>query len=536
MRNPGSATSSTVSTASINFWSVSRNGWNKHLPRRRYNMTNHVERLKHALNTLEGYTRDGSHKTHRGYTEDGVISLLEGGAVRRPDVSVITRLATSLYQPDVFPIESYTNYDVLPGLLESLQNRFNSWNVLPDLSANIALTNGSTQALNAFLNSICSARDTILTVQGFYHPFAAITHRNNINMACVPTHVGNNYKLTAQGLTSFLATQTGTKPKAILFTNPSPFGVCYTLPELQALAAVIQKHNLMVYEDAVFKDTEHNTPTTLLASVPGMESHVVIASSLSKSLNCANIRLGWACGPQFVINRMVSYMRDESITVSQFNQIAAASALNMPAEFIQGNINEIKTRVALVASLVQGINTRLAQTYPARGNTPFMAIEVTPESGHSILISFDGLVGCKLPNGTTIKDDLDITAYLLGFGVGVSPTYSCGFINRCCVRLALAEVDTTPVHAATRNHELHHGIQSLLQLAAPAQAQTIWNTLAPMLGTQVPAHTVDADVQHAFHTVQNVLKDIFENRIFTALDQLLQANSPNLSRSAHEAA
>ncbi|RYG61357.1 MAG: pyridoxal phosphate-dependent aminotransferase [Alphaproteobacteria bacterium] len=499
-------------------------------------MTNHVERLKHALNTLEGYTRDGSQKTHRGYTEDGVISLLEGGAVRRPDVSVITRLATSLYQPDVFPIESYTNYDIFPGLLESLQSRFNSWNVLPALSANIALTNGSTQALNAFLNSTCSARDTILTVQGFYHPFAAIPHRNNINMVCVPTHAGNSYKLTAQGLASFLATHTGTKPKAVLFTNPTPFGVRYTQAELQALAAVIQSNNLMVYEDAVFKGTEHDTPTALLASVPGMESHVVIASSLSKSLNCANIRLGWACGPQFVINRMVSYMRDESITVSQFNQIAAASALHMPAEFIQGNINEIKTRVALVTSLVENLNTRLAETYPAHASQPFIAVEVAPESGHSILISFDGLAGLKLPNGATVKDDLDITEYLLGYGVGVSPTYSCGFINRCCVRMALAEVDTTPVHQATRALELQQGIQSLLQLASPAQAQTIWSTIAPMLGTQTSPKTAEADVRNAFQSVRKILTDMFENRIFTALDHLLQANSTRHSRSATEAA
>lgn len=499
-------------------------------------MTNHVERLKHALSTLEGYTRDGSQKTHRGYTEDGVISLLEGGAVRRPDVSVITKLATSLYQPSVFPIESYTNYDVLPGLIPLLQNRFNSWNVLPGLSANIALTNGSTQALNAFLNSTCNAGDTILTVQGFYHPFAAIPHRNAINMVCVPTTVANSYKLTAQGLTSFLASHTGTKPKAILFTNPTPFGVRYTRTELQALATVIQNHKLMVYEDAVFKGTEHNAPTELLASIPGMESHVVIATSLSKSLNCANIRLGWACGPEFVITRMITYMRDESITVSQFNQIAAASALQMPNGFIQGNITEITKRVTLVSSLVTDINTRLTHHYTSPTDKPFIAIEVTPESGHSVLVSFDGLMGLKLPTGTLVKDDLDITEYLLGYGIGVSPTYSCGFINRCCVRMALAEIDSKSAHQATQAYELQHGIQSLLQLAAPTQAQAIWSAIAPMLGNQVSAQTAEADMQQAFQNVHTILKDIFENRIFTALNDLLQFNNLGQSKSAHEAA
>ncbi len=490
-------------------------------------MTNYFERLIQANNVLDGYTKDRSRKTHAGFTGEGVISLLEGGASRRPDVSLINQLLASLYQHDRFPIESYTNYDVLPGLIDKIQERFLGWNVLPSLTENIALTNGSIQALNAFLNSVCKAGDTVLTTQGFYHPFASIPHRNHIHMACVPTSKANSYKLTAADLEAFMLTYTGTAPKAILLTNSTLFGACYTQQELQELAIVIKARKLLVYEDAVFKGTEHSAsvPAFLLASVPGMESHVVLASSISKVFNSANVRLGWACGPEFVINRMVSYMRDESTTISQFSQIAALAAMQMPEGFVADNIAEIRKRVALVTSLVAEINTALSANYTSRNGKPFMAVEVTPHSGHSLLLNLEGLAGLHTPSGYIIQDDLDIARYLLEHGVGVSPTYSCGFLNGYCVRIALAEIDVAPARKAVHQYELHQGIQHLLELAAPARSQQIWQHIAPQLGGEVTRETMESNVQSAFTEVRQTLAFLFQQRVQPALEELLKHNS-----------
>jgi|AntRauTorcE11897_2_1112592.scaffolds.fasta_scaffold06294_1 aspartate aminotransferase len=491
-----------------------------------YRLNEIKTKLEEAHHCLNGYNRDGTQKTHKGvYDEDGIISFIEGGSQRRAHYSVLKSMTAALVNPDAFPIEAYTNYDIYPDLYNKAKQQFCGWGIPESLAGTLAFANGSIQLFTSFLKSACKEGDILLTGKSFYHAFSPPPYNTRVSLVSVDTQHDNDYKLTATDILNWIDQNPDLTPRGILISNPTPIGALYTEAELKDLAECIIRHNLIVYLDAVYKGTEYNGQKhPSLAALPDMDKHVVTVTSPSKTLGCANLRIGWACGPKSIIDKMIKVTVDSVTTICQLNQIGAAEALSTPRSYCIKNAKEAQKRALLIADLTEKLNAKLRRTYHTPDHLPFIKTEVIPKCGYSIMLNFPGLKGLRYAENETIKDDLDLTAYLLNYGVGVSPCYSTGFRESCCVRLAFAEIGQPHARTATNSLEIQENLKTLLDIAAPGQPE-LWPQVAKLLNLDENEAQTEHAVDQAFAATRQVIIAAFEDRIFRALNDLLGFNA-----------
>ena len=193
---------------------------------------------------------------------------------------------------------------------------------------------------------------------------------------------------------------------------------------MTAIAEVVRRTGLTVLEDSVFAGTEFPEQAKvchLAAAAPGIADQVVTLKGGSKAYNLANMRIGWGCGPAGLIRAMNDYTVTTSITVPFLAKAMALAALRAPADYLAGNARECRERAALITALVDECNN-------AVGERPMLMVAHQPQAGHAILLAAPGLAGCRLPDGSTVQNSIDVARYLLSAAnVAVSPGYSLGF-------------------------------------------------------------------------------------------------------------
>src|SRR5207245_11009021 len=89
------------------------------------------------------------------------------------------------------------------------------------------------------------------------------------------------------------------RTKAIIVNTPhNPTGKVFSRAELDHIADLCHRHNLLAITDEVYEHILYDGHThTTLASLPGMAERTVIVNSLSKSYSVTGWRVGWAIAP-----------------------------------------------------------------------------------------------------------------------------------------------------------------------------------------------------------------------------------------------
>ena len=100
-----------------------------------------------------------------------------------------------------------------------------------------------------------------------------------------------------------LASLFNDKTKAIIYNNPNnPLGKIYRREEIEVIADLCKKHNVLcisddVYEHMVFDGNE----MIRIATLPGMWDRTITIGSAGKTFSVTGWKLGWAIGPKHLL-------------------------------------------------------------------------------------------------------------------------------------------------------------------------------------------------------------------------------------------
>jgi kynurenine--oxoglutarate transaminase/cysteine-S-conjugate beta-lyase/glutamine--phenylpyruvate transaminase len=103
-----------------------------------------------------------------------------------------------------------------------------------------------------------------------------------------------------------LASKFNSKTKAIVVNNPNnPLGKIFTRAELEMIAALCIKHDVLVFSDEVYefmvyKPNEH----IRIATLPGMWERTVTIGSAGKAFSVTGWKIGWSIGPKHLIKAL----------------------------------------------------------------------------------------------------------------------------------------------------------------------------------------------------------------------------------------
>lgn len=131
------------------------------------------------------------------------------------------------------------------------------------------------------------------------------------------------WKLDAGKIEALITPRT----KAIIIGSPSnPTGAVYTREELKAVAEVIKKHDIIAIADDIYESYNYDGPLARIREF--CPDHTLTLGAFSKSHAMTGWRVGWAVGPEELVQAMTKFQQFSFVCAPTPMQVAAASAID----------------------------------------------------------------------------------------------------------------------------------------------------------------------------------------------------------------
>ena len=213
-----------------------------------------------------------------------------------------------------------------------------------------------------------------------------------------------DYRLDADELEAAVTDRT----KLILLNTPhNPTGHVFDRAELDAVAEVARRHDLVVvtdevYEHLTFDDHEH----VPIATLPGMFERTVTISSSGKTFSFTGWKIGWATGPADLVAAVEGAKNWLSYSSGAPFQPAIAHALDHEAAFHEQLREDLQKKRDYLCERPRRARARRSTCRRAPTSSP----PTSPRSGHA-----DGKAFCAamaerakvvaIPNQVFYEDD-----------------------------------------------------------------------------------------------------------------------------------
>ena len=215
------------------------------------------------------------------------------------------------------------------------------------------VTVGGSEAIDIAIRCLASAGDEVLIPQPSFVCYEPLTMMAGATPVIIETKAENAFRLTAEQLEEKITEKT----KLLILPYPNnPTGGIMERADLEEIAAVIEKHDLMVLSDEIYSElTYEGKQHVSIASIDGMRERTIVINGFSKSYAMTGWRLGYALGPKEIIAMMVKLHQFCIMSAPTTAQYAAIEALrngdvdieNMRSEydmrrrFVVGSLNEM---------------------------------------------------------------------------------------------------------------------------------------------------------------------------------------------------
>ncbi|MCL2025175.1 MAG: aminotransferase class I/II-fold pyridoxal phosphate-dependent enzyme [Leptospirales bacterium] len=272
------------------------------------------------------------------YTKPECISL----GVGEPDFDTPWNISDS----GIYSIkDGYTHYTPnrgLPELRDIITKKLHqSIDIFYEPDSEIIITLGVSQGLDLALRSLIDPGDEIIIVEPCY-----VSYKANVEMlygraVVVETISEENFQINTDRLEKAINSRT----KAILLNYPSnPTGTSITKTELEKIAGIAIKHDLIVLSDEIYSHITYAEEHFSIARFPGMKERTIYLNGFSKSHAMTGWRLGYVCGPEFFISTMLKIHQYTALCAPIMSQYAAVEAIENGDKDVKRMLTEYTRR------------------------------------------------------------------------------------------------------------------------------------------------------------------------------------------------
>ncbi|MBR2782478.1 MAG: aminotransferase class I/II-fold pyridoxal phosphate-dependent enzyme [Oscillospiraceae bacterium] len=167
-----------------------------------------------------------------------------------------------------------------------------------DPDGEILVTVGGSEAIDLATRALVNPGDEVIIPEPCFVCYAPIVTLAGGTPVVLPLSAENEFRISADQLSAVITP----KSKLLMLTYPSnPTGGIMTKADLEAIAPVILRHNLMVISDEIYGELTYEGHHVSVSSLPGMRERTVVASGFSKAYSMTGWRLGYACAPREIL-------------------------------------------------------------------------------------------------------------------------------------------------------------------------------------------------------------------------------------------
>lgn len=187
------------------------------------------------------------------------------------------------------------------------------------------ITVGVSEALDLILRAILNPGDEVI-----YHEPCYVSYSPSIIMAhavpvAVKTKEEDSFSLDPAAVEAAITPKT----KVLLLNFPNnPTGANLSPEQKKQLAEIAVKNDLLVITDEIYAELTYDERCQSIAAFPGMRERTILLHGFSKAYAMTGFRLGYACGPQELIEAMMKVHQYSMLCASIIAQEAGIEAFS----------------------------------------------------------------------------------------------------------------------------------------------------------------------------------------------------------------
>ncbi len=222
---------------------------------------------------------------------------------------------------------TWGNPPLRQAIAAKMQNRYG---LVFDPDKHITVTCGVTEAISVALMSLVSPGDEVIIIEPFHEGYLPEV----IFAGGTPRFValeGPDFALEPDRLRSAF----NEKTRAIILNTPhNPTGRVFTRTELEAVAELCRRFDVIaitdeIYEDIIYDGRQH----TPLATLDGMAERTITINGFGKTFAMTGWRLGYACAPDPLSTAFRTIHDFTTICAPVPLQAACVTALELPDSY-----------------------------------------------------------------------------------------------------------------------------------------------------------------------------------------------------------
>ena len=250
--------------------------------------------------------------------------------------------------------EGHTHYEDVLALKEAIASKLQRENGLPaiDPKREVMVGDGAHLVLFDLMQTFVDQGDEVICSRpGSPTYFHYNTVLNGGTPVFIPLRPERRFKLDPAEVAARITPRT----KMLALTTPdTPAGSVQERRDLEALADLAQRHDLLVISDELYEKINFGpTPHFSIASLPGMFERTITVNGFSKCYAMTGWRVGYAAGPAHLMRAVTAMHLTNSIWVNAPAQYAALAAISGPQDVVADMVAEYRRRMTI---LVDGLN------------------------------------------------------------------------------------------------------------------------------------------------------------------------------------
>lgn len=239
----------------------------------------------------------------------------------------------------------YSDLQGLPELRAALaaKLRRSGVEVGPD---EVLVTNGLTQASFAAFMAFLDPGDEVILLSPHYPQHVGKIELAGARPVFAPLDP-DGWRIRPE----LIAAKITPRTRMIALVNPcNPTGRVHTRDELQALADLAIRHDLLVASDEVYEHIVYDGAHVPIAALPGMRERTITMSAFTKAYAMDGWRLGYLSADAALMPGLTKITTSEVTHVNTFIQHGALAAVTGPPEVLEGMVARDRERRDLVVA------------------------------------------------------------------------------------------------------------------------------------------------------------------------------------------
>jgi aspartate aminotransferase len=288
-----------------------------------------------------------------------VISL----AVGEPDFDTPENIKETAVESIKAGFTKYTPVDGVDDLKEAICLKLKRENNLDYLPSEIIVSCGAKHSLYNISQVLFEKDDEVIILAPYWVTYPAQVELTGAKPIIIDTSSSEDMMVSARELDTFVTSKT----KAIILNNPcNPSGKVYGKQELETIAHAAVKHNFFIIADEVYEKFvyEDANQVSVAALSEETKSRTITVNGVSKAYAMTGWRIGYAAGPQPIIDAMKKLQGQITTNPASISQHAATEALLGPqidVDHMRKQYQKRRDYIVKELNSIEGVSCRMPE-------------------------------------------------------------------------------------------------------------------------------------------------------------------------------